>query len=205
MTETDTAQPGVRRLFFALWPNEALQARLYRLGGELLGDGRGRQLRQENLHITLAFLGNVDAGRLVCLEREAAIQAPSFTLTIDRAGYWPRSGILWAAGTPPVELIELVGGLNRALTACGFQPETRPFHAHVTLARNARLRGRLREQPVQPLEWRVNEFALVESEMLPEGARYKLLRTWALKAGTRDEARGAKEDGGEVRETRGEG
>ena len=194
MTETDTTQTGVRRLFFALWPNEVLQAQFHRLGGELIGNGRGRRLPQESLHITLAFLGSVDAERQACLEREsAAIQAPAFTLTLDRAGYRPRSEILWAGGTPPRELIELVGGLNRALTACGFHPDTRPFHAHVTLARNVRLRGRLREQPIKPLAWRVNEFVLAESKTRPEGARYEVLRTWKLKAGTRGEARGARE------------
>lgn len=182
MSETGpTTEAAVKRLFFAFWPDKALRRRLYALGSDLLGDNRGRQLPAENLHLTLAFLGYVDAGRQTCLEREAsAIQSPAFTLTLDQAGFWPRKGILWVGGTPPEELLALVRALQLGLTACGLEPETRPFQVHLTLARNVRRLRLERNHPIAPLAWPVRQFALVASQTLPDGARYEVLRIWEL-------------------------
>lgn len=178
---TPEAEIAVKRLFFALWPDEALRQKLYALGGELLGDNRGRRLPAENLHQTLAFLGYVNAERQACLEREASeIQSPAFTLMLDHAGFWPRKGILWVGGTLPEELLALVRALQSGLVACGLEPETRPFQIHLTLARNMRRLRLERNHAIEPLAWPVRQFALVASQTLPEGARYEVLRTWPL-------------------------
>ena len=116
MSEPDqTSETPAKRLFFALWPDDALRQKLHALGEEILGNCsmrcstsaipgvvgnyRGRRIPPENLHLTLAFLGSVDAERQACLERMAlAIRSPAFTLTLDQAGFWPRKGLLWAGG-----------------------------------------------------------------------------------------------------------
>ncbi len=182
MSETGlTTDATVKRLFFALWPNEVLHQKLYALGGELLGSNRGRRMPAENLHLTLAFLGYVNAERQACLEREtSAIHSTAFTLTLDHAGFWPRKGILWVGGTPPEALLGLVRALQQGLTACGLEPETRPFQIHLTLARNVRRLRLDRNHVVAPLTWKVTQFALVASQTLPEGARYEVLRAWDL-------------------------
>jgi 2'-5' RNA ligase len=176
-----TAEASVKRLFFTLWPEEALRQKLYTLGGELLGDDRGRRVPVENLHQTLAFLGYVNAERQLCLEREAsAVQSSAFTLTLNHAGFWPRKGILWVGGGVPEGLLALVRALHLGLTACGLEPETRPFQIHLTLARNVRRLRLEREHAIAPLTWPVRQFALVASQTLPDGARYEVLRTWDL-------------------------
>jgi 2'-5' RNA ligase len=176
------AEVAVKRLFFALWPDEALRQRLYALGGELLGDNHGRRMPAENLHLTLAFLGYVNAERQTCLERGAsAIQSSAFTLTLDHAGFWPRKEILWIGGTPPEDLLALVRALQQGMTACRLEPETRPFQIHLTLARNVRRLRLERNRAIEPLAWPVDRFALVASQTLPEGARYEVLRTWGLR------------------------
>ncbi len=173
-----------KRLFFALWPDEALRQRLYALGGELLRDHRGRRLPPQNLHLTLAFLGSVGAERQACLERVAsAIRLPAFTLMLDQAGFWPRKGLLWAGGTPPEALLALVHGINQGLRTCGLEPETRPFQVHLTLARNVRGLHLDRDRTIAPLAWKVSQFALAASQTLPEGARYDILKTWRLENG----------------------
>ena len=181
---TDSANPVAaepRRLFIALWPDAGLQGKLHALGGELLAGSRGRRLPPENLHLTLAFLGHVNAERQACLERVAsAIRLPAFTLTLDQAGFWPRKGILWAGGTPPESLLALVHGINQGFRTCGLEPETRPFQVHLTLARNVRGLRLHRDHVIAPLAWEVSQFALVASQTLPEGARYEVLRTWTL-------------------------
>jgi 2'-5' RNA ligase len=177
-----TAEVTVKRLFFALLPDPDTSVRLYRLGGELLGDRRGRRIPPENLHLTLAFLGDVNAERQGCLEREAAaLRTPSFTLMLDQAGFWPRKQLLWAGGVPPAELLELVRALNQGLVNCGLETETRPFRAHLTLARNAPQPRSCPDGAIIPLAWHVREFALVASQTLPTGARYEVLRSWPLR------------------------
>jgi 2'-5' RNA ligase len=177
-----TAEATVKRLFFALWPDQDMRTRLFRLGGELLGDRRGRRIPPENLHLTLAFLGDVNAEHQGCLEREAAaLQTPSFTLMLEQAGFWPRKQLLWAGGVPPAELLELVRALNQGLANCGLETETRPFRAHLTLARNARSPHLRPDRAITPLAWHVREFALVAAQTLPTGARYEVLRSWPLR------------------------
>jgi 2'-5' RNA ligase len=171
---------ATQRLFFALWPGPELQLALARLGRELLGRERGRPVAADNLHLTLAFLGSVDAGARACLERAAeALRGEPFTLRFDRAGWFPRPKVFWL-GCPdtPAPLAALVEGLRSAQRGCGLEPEARPWAAHLTLAR--KVARRPRPLPFAPVEWPVARFALVESHTGPEGVRYEPLRFWPL-------------------------
>ena len=173
--------PDKRRLFFALWPEEPVRERLDNLRREAVGDGPGRPVARDKLHLTLCFLGGVDAGTAVCLEQAAGrVAVPPFTLTFDSLGHWARPQVLWlGAGETPEELSELVRQLRRAQADCGLKPEGRPFQAHLTLARKVRRRPSLPE--VAPVHWPVSDFALVASETLPEGARYEVVGRWPLR------------------------
>jgi 2'-5' RNA ligase len=183
-------QPAYRRLFFAIWPDGVLSAQLHEAAHKCLVDGRGRLIAPENLHVTLAFLGDIDGDKQICFEQAASqLGAPGFSLALDLLGYWPRKQILWAGcSIEPPALGALVTGLQTGLSGCGYAPETRPFHVHVTLARHVRrdpfpgLRRSRREHavPMPSQDWQVREFSLVESDTRPEGARYSVRRTWAL-------------------------
>ncbi len=173
--------PDSQRLFFALWPEDALRATLDRRVRELT-PGRGRAVTRENLHLTLAFLGNTATDMRVCLERAAdAIRIPRFDLTLDRTGYFSRARVYWlGASQIPAALTDLVAALNAAQRQCGGDPEPRPFRAHLTLARKVR-----RQPPPAdpaPLHWPVERFALVSSRTFPEGPLYRLERTWMLQS-----------------------
>lgn len=181
MTVGDSANASKpQRLFFALWPEAALQQRLYALARPVLEQARdGRRTRAENLHLTLAFLGSVDAKVRACLEQRAEeIRAPSFELVFERFGYF-RGGTWWA-GTEraPPPLFTLVDALKAAQAACGLSPENHEYHAHVTLARD--LRRRPPPLSFDPIVWPVRQFALVRSQTAPDGARYEVLRRWPL-------------------------
>lgn len=170
-----------RRLFFALWPEEPVRERLHGLRQDAVGTAVGRPVPRENLHLTLCFLGGVDAETRACVEQAAAaVAVPPFTLTFDRLGYWARPGVLWlGADETPARLSELVAQLRRVQAGCGSKPEGRPFRAHLTLARKVRRRPRLPE--VAPLLWPVEAFTLVASETLPGGARYEVVARWPLR------------------------
>ena len=171
--------PERQRLFFALWPDAALQARCGGLAAEVLG-GAGRRIPAEKLHLTLSFLGSVDAPARACLEGGAeTVRAAPFTLTLDRLGHFPRPQVLWlGTEAPPPELLHLVEQLRQVQRGCALEPERRRFQAHLTLARKVRRRPRLGE--VERVTWPVTDFALVASQTLPSGARYEVVARWPL-------------------------
>lgn len=169
-----------RRLFFALWPEPEVGRQLYEFTGKILREGDGRRVVPENIHLTLAFLGSVDAAFRECAEQAAAmVHATAFALPLEQVGCWPRSGILWTGPVrTPESLLQLVQTLNAALTPCGYEPETRPYAAHLTLAR--KVRRCHHRHPIEPLAWEVRQFCLVESHTHSDGARYEILRSWPL-------------------------
>lgn len=175
MSSPSIINDAPRRLFLALWPEEAERRQLADLAASVAGR---RRVRDDNLHLTLVFLGATDAVQLAAYEAALAdLPALELELILDRYGYWPQPRILWlgSSHTPP-ELYELVAELHRRLRSCGFTPEARAFQAHITLAR--RFQGPVpTEPPAVPVCWRVNEVALVESSP-PEDSRYEILRRW---------------------------
>jgi 2'-5' RNA ligase len=73
----------------------------------------------------------------------------------------------------------LVTDLNARLAAdCGYQPDRRPFRAHITLARKVRAARPI--VAVEAIAWPVTCFSLVESLSEPGGARYEVLASWPL-------------------------
>lgn len=171
--------PDTQRLFLALWPPSDLSQQLHRLTPNFLRSG-GRAVAAENIHLTLAFLGSVNAAFHECAEQVAsAIRVEPFTLTLEQMGCWPKSGILWTGPRKfPVPVLLLAQALNKELGVCGYAPEQRPFMPHVTVARNVRCPADLPR--IEPLEWEVREFHLARSRTLADGARYEILRSWPL-------------------------
>jgi RNA 2',3'-cyclic 3'-phosphodiesterase len=174
------------RLFFALWPGEAEREAMARLQRELPSPG-GRPTHRSDLHITLAFLGDIGPERRACCEAAAdAIRCPAFTLSLTSLSYWPRPRILWCgAELPPPPLLTLVRTLGEGLRPCGFAEERRPYAAHVTLARKVTAsRGdatRRASPPDWQLDWPVSGFVLAASTVGPP-PRYRVLRAWAFRA-----------------------
>jgi 2'-5' RNA ligase len=166
------------RLFFALWPDEERRLGLQRVVSGL-PRRHGREPHPEDLHLTLAFLGEVVPDRRACAERAAdGVHARSFSLIFDQVGYWPRPRILWCgASDRPEPLLGLLADLNRGLVGCGFEPDRRPFAPHVTLARKAPPIDPRALDP--PLVWPVSAFVLAGSR-LGERPSYRVLRQWGL-------------------------
>jgi len=169
-----------QRLFFALWPEPELAARLHALAGKTLRPGDGRRVAAENIHLTLAFLGSVDAAFRVCAEQAAAaVRASAFTLTLEQIGCWSRTGILWAGpARVPEALLLLVQELTAGLAGCDYAPERRPYAAHLTLAR--KVRRCAPPAPIEPLAWLARRFRLVRSCLDTQGAHYEMVREWEL-------------------------
>ncbi len=177
-----TEGTGRQRLFLALWPDESVRAQLTALARDWLRDAGGRAVEPANLHATLAFLGEIDGDQRACVERVGAgIRAPAFHARLGEVCWRPRAQIAWleAAEVPPA-LNGLVADLNARLGECGFEPERRAYHLHVTLAR--KVRRRLRGGVIDPIDWYVDRFVLVESQLNRTGVLYQVLRSWPLLA-----------------------
>jgi len=167
------------RLFFALWPGEEVRARLARSSRELRASCGGRPVPAQRLHMTLAFLGSLEAERIAEAERAASeVVARAMSLVLDQPGYWKHNRIVWAgASAPPPALEGLVLELRGALARSRIAFDPKPFAAHVTLLRDAR---KPRAMPVlEPIRWEVEGFALLRSQL--EGG-YEILSSWKAAA-----------------------
>ena len=176
----DPDEPKPPRLFFALWPDDATRDALNRSGKWLHQHWRGRRMRADTLHITLAFLGSTPVEQLDALVACAdSVATDAFELILDQAGYWRHNRIGWlGANQTPPKYIELVGALNAALQAAGFAIDARPHVPHVTLLR----KSPGGEVPAcAPVRWPVGDFVLVKSSTESDGAHYEVIRRWLLK------------------------
>jgi RNA 2',3'-cyclic 3'-phosphodiesterase len=170
-------------VFLALWPDEGVRSALAVVTRRCLPRRGLRPVPPENLHLTLHFLGVLEASLLPrVVDATAGVAGVAFDLELVRLGFWPGPRVAWSAPREtPLALLGLVTDLGRALRGAGLIPDPRPFVAHVTLAR------RVVSPPARdvhpPVPWRVRGFVLVESRTLPEGARYQVLERFPLGPG----------------------
>ena len=178
----------VRRLFFALWPDQVLRSQLVeatRHARRKLGKAGARMVDTANIHITLAFLGNVPDEQYQCLANSAGrVRAGSFDLLLDRWGFFRRAQVFYlTAAAVPGELERLVGQLWGVAGACGLRPDTRPFQPPLTRARN--VTAPLDLAAPESVLWTPADFVLVSSETRSSGPVYQVLQCWPLIAADR--------------------
>lgn len=167
-----------RRLFFALWPDDAQRAALGAVIQAMCPALPGRPVPAANLHVTLAFLGNVATGQLPSLRDLAAARTwPAAELLFDRLAWWPRARLLCLeARSLPAVVASTVAAFHEDLRQAGFKVERRPFRAHVTVARNVPAPPvEAAGEPIAPFVWPLRGMALVESTPTPEGSLYRVV------------------------------
>lgn len=147
-----------------------------------------RPVKPENLHVTLAFLGQTPDERLddvVAATNEGAAAVSAFTLAFDRAGRFPDRGrprVVWLGISDGAESVVALGtAVYGGLKARDLRFDDRPLAPHLTLARvvedasaaEARTVGAAVDAlPVARLALEVSELAVVQSVLSPKGARY---------------------------------
>jgi len=145
--EAPVDEPGTLRLFFAVPVPADARGRV----GELMdhvqrgvGDGRARirWVGVDGLHLTLRFLGPTPTTMLDALQAGAdalARSAAPFEVRLSGGGAFPslaRPRSLWLGVREGAEpLAALADGLTAAAADCGLFLDTRPFAAHLTIAR----------------------------------------------------------------------
>ena len=167
------------RLFFALWPDAAAADALERLAADVVVVAGGKPVPAGRIHLTLAFLGDVEdlAG---AQDAAVAIRAAPLDLRLDCVGSFRRARVSWAGMLQPnAALVELQGELGNQLRQRGFALEARPFTPHVTLARKAE--RALPRAAIAPIQWKAQELTLVRS--MPGTGEYAVLKGWKLRKG----------------------
>ena len=148
----------------------------------------------ESCHITLQFLGNTTPEQYQCLvARLDELRSPPVSIRLAELGFFDRAGIFYAEVALSPELISLQQRVVAATGLCGFVPEPRPYHPHITLAR-AKSQGR--GQGLRALQPRIGrqpaftrfsaeEFVLYESHLSRTGSIYEIRHCFSLIRQTR--------------------
>jgi 2'-5' RNA ligase len=177
-------RPDHHRLFFALWPDQALRKAIAAATADAVALVTGNPVPSANFHVTLAFLGMVPGRGIADLITIGGRGPwPRVRLGFDRIEYWHKSRVLVAlADRVPAAGPEIVDRLWGLLEALGIAREARPWRPHLTLVRRIdRPPARGQELPIRsdptdgPGDW---SLALVESVTYAEGPRYKPIADW---------------------------
>ena len=179
------------RLFVAIRPPEEVRDVLL---DAMEGIDGARWVDEENLHLTLRFVGEVDRPAANDLAAAlGAIRAAPFTLVIDGIGhfdkrnrYGARPRALWAKVPHTGLLSDLRMKVERACEAVGLGRETRRFTPHITLARLGPDAGEIgrwlaRFGDLTAGPWQAKEFVLYESHLGRTGSFYEPVATFALR------------------------
>lgn len=186
------------RIFIALNLPKKERDRIHRAARVLReADLPVRWVDPENFHVTLKFLGEVRPERVgpveQALERVGRSTAP-LTVGLGGFGAFPtirRPRVLWLGVNATPELRCLKQDLEWTLSDCGFEPETRAFHPHLTLGRADARDGagafRGLDDTVARMTFEssvpVRTLDLMRSHLSREGAQYSVLSSARLGGG----------------------
>jgi 2'-5' RNA ligase len=149
------------RLFIAIQFSEEIRCELLDAIDELRAQAAGGNFtRPENLHLTLAFIGETNDAAAVRRVIDAVPASP-FTLSVGGAGHF--GDLYWVGVSRNPALCALADSLRDGLLRAGFAIDTKPFKPHITVGRQV-----VHEGPVSldvPLtEMTVSRVSLMKSE-----------------------------------------
>ncbi|MHB1949967.1 MAG: RNA 2',3'-cyclic phosphodiesterase [Acidiferrobacteraceae bacterium] len=181
--------PVRRRVFFAIRPEHP--ADLAAIWEQASARGHP-PVPIENAHMTLLFLGNVEASRLPeVIQAASGIEGGRFCLRLDHVGFWPGSRILWIGPChPPAALLALERQLRAVLEDADLVLPDTPYCPHVTVSRQA---ASVVDFHGAAIVWDVRRFFLMESRPARGGVRYSSLREFQLGSPLPNEARPTRE------------
>ncbi|WP_170132396.1 2'-5' RNA ligase family protein [Acidiferrobacter thiooxydans] len=164
-------------MFFALWPGRDVRARLAAQAAE----SAGRPVAADGYHMTLAFVGAVEADVRCVLEAGAAgVSEEAFVCVLDEMAWLGAGDIAALAPShPPPPLLRLAERLQRVVAVATGQVPAHRYRPHVTLARLGARDPRWSPPPAEPVRWAVADYVLCRSRREPPGI-YDVLARWPL-------------------------
>lgn len=176
----------MHRLFVAIRPPAPVRQLLRAAMGGISG---ARWQTEDQLHLTLRFIGEVDRHRAGDVHAAlGGVHHPPFTLALNGLGCFDRRGFpdaVWAGVTPHDEMKALHKKVDAALRRVGVPPDERAFLPHITIARmnrNAGPVGNLLEEAggLTSPPFAVDNFLLFESDLTHEAAVYSVVERYPL-------------------------
>lgn len=176
----------MHRLFTAIRPPAEIRAQLLEIMGGVMA---ARWQSDEQLHLTLRFIGAVDARVAEDLALAlGSVRFPTVKVKIDGLGVFERKGraeTLWAGVSGADDLIALHRKIEHALVRAGLQPEGRAYKPHITLARFGRRGGEVsafvaEHGGLSLPPFQATAFHLFESHTHSEGADYTIVESYRL-------------------------
>ena len=175
----------MHRLFVAIRPPAAVRAQLLDMMEGVAGI---RWLDDEQLHLTLRFIGEVDRhlGKDIAAAL-GAIHHPSFEIALSGIGSFERKGkgALWAGVSPHDQLKALHKKVDQACLRVGVPPDTRAYLPHITIARLGKSAGPidafvLAAGGLTSPAFEIDAFCLYESDLTPSGPVYSVIERYLL-------------------------
>ncbi len=183
----------MNRLFVALRPPPEIRARL---AATMDGVAHARWQDDDQLHLTLRFIGEVErplaediAAALAQVHAEAPVVALAGVGRFERRG---ATTALWAGLSPHPALAALHRKVDQACIRAGLAPEGRAYLPHITIARMARGsagpdadRWIATHAGLASAPFALPHLVLYESVLTRDGARYEPVARWPLGTGSR--------------------
>ena len=146
-------------------------------------------IKPDNIHITLHFLGQIDNSRLQQIENiisEVAKHYTPFQITTQGISAFPhlqRPRVVFIRGIDKTQkAVSIQKNIGKKLKAIGIKVDSRPWKAHLTLARmKAPIAFHPENITVQPMQFFVKSIELMESTLKPTGAEYYIVQSFKLK------------------------
>ena len=156
------------RLFIAINLSDAMKDALISAQNRILDHGvRGHYTTEENMHLTLAFIGDYPDAEPV-LDALSAVSFAPFDITLEGMGSF---GDLWWAGIKEsAALASVVRRVRRALAENGIPFDRKRFSPHITLIRKAS--GKMPGIQIRPASMTVNCISLMRSDRGKHGMIY---------------------------------
>jgi len=180
------------RLFVALKIPDEVKKRIIEIRNEILpGWGRYKWEREEKLHLTLKFIGEVDDSRVEEISDSLNfIESYSgFHCKLSRFGFFFKRGIakiLWISFSAGDSLFKLVDEININLEKISIPKDERKFKPHLTLLRMKNKEPKnfikvFEEFIIPEINFIADEVVLIKSELLPDSSKYSEIQKYKLK------------------------
>jgi len=130
---------------------------------------RGNFTFDENLHLTLVFLGECDLRQAEVIKAVIKnTKFPELTLILEKAGYFKRDGgnTWWVGLKENKALSDLQADLTERLRQEGFMLESRRFAPHVTIGREVKIPAGFVLPAIQQLSFKISSIELMKSERI---------------------------------------
>jgi 2'-5' RNA ligase len=179
------------RSFISIELPENIKKEIFKTFESLKNSGYiyGNFVQKDNIHLTLKFLGNLSEEKIQEIQNKLSeIKLNSFGATTGEIGFFPSEKyirVIWVDLVSD-ELKNLKKIIDDKLHEIGVNHDNREFSSHLTVARIKKVKDKenflkkLKELKVKKMNFDVDSFFLIKSELRREGPVYKTIKKFDL-------------------------